>query len=125
MIRKWDPRNVEILLYKFFLKYGTYVMKSPSPTHTAHYIRALAAFEQKEKRHKIGAIRIRERTMTIEDKKRYLMEGLVGPSLALKLLEKFNWKPIDIFNADPLDLYDIDGVGPVTVSNIMEILGRK
>jgi len=80
--------------------------------------------EQREEKREV-ALRGDKRTMSIEERQRYILEGLpnISAVLAKRLLKHF--KTIrNIANAEEEDLFQVDGIGKVTAKEIVEIFTR-
>ncbi|RLF38248.1 MAG: hypothetical protein DRN00_00190 [Thermoplasmata archaeon] len=111
-------------LASIILDYGIPILNTKNHKETADLLTVMLKREQKEEKREV-ALRGDKRTMSIEERQRYILEGLpnVSAVLAKRLLKHF--KTIrNIANAEEEDLFQVDGIGKVTAKEIVEIFTR-
>ena len=111
-------------LASIILDYGIPILNTKNHKETADLLTVMLKREQREEKREV-ALRGDKRTMSIEERQRYILEGLpnVSAVLAKRLLKHF--KTIrNIANAEEEDLFQVDGIGKVTAKEIVEIFTR-
>jgi len=122
--RNIRPSSIYGCLASIAIDYKIPVLFSRNQKETADLILAMARREQKEEKKDIP-IRGGKKSMTLQERQQYIVEGLpnVSSILAKRLLKRF--KTIrNIANAEEEELYSVDGIGRATAKDIFEVFNR-
>ena len=105
--------------------FGIPVIFTKNAKETADILFLTARREQEEKKHDI-ALRTNKPSMSLRDKQLFIVEGFpnVSSVIAERLLEHFG-SIRSIVNASEEELQEVQGVGPLTASDIYKILNTN
>jgi len=107
---KWQPQAILRIIETIEVKYGIPVVPSPNFEWTALYIKARATALGRSEEKKVYALRVGRKPKDVQERILYVVEGLVGPVLARRLLKKF--KTIKrLANAQKVELMLVEGIG--------------
>ena len=112
-------------LSSLILDYNISTIWTKNKRESANFIFLTAKREQfKNKRNEV--IRIRKKSLSLEEEQKYLVAGLpyVNSVLAERLLRKFG-SPIRVFNAKKEELMEVKKIGEKKANKILEVLKTK
>jgi len=107
---KWRPSAVLRIIEVVETKYGIPVIPTPNFQWTAAYIAAKARELGRPEEKRVYPIRHGRKPMDIQERILYVAEGLVGPTLARRLLQHFTTLR-NIANASTHELMRVEGIG--------------
>lgn len=122
VVRAVHPNAIRGALLAVAVDFGIPIIPSKDEADTAGILLILAKREQEE-RGKEVAVRGERKGMTLEEKQRYIVEGLPGVSavLAKRLLEHFGTVE-RVMTASEWELQRVQGIGPEKAREIREVL---
>lgn len=121
-IRGIHPNAIRGALLAVAVDFCVPILWSKNEDDTAAFLLVLAKREQLEKERPI-AVRGERKGLTLEEKQRYIVEGLPGISavLAKRLLEHFGTVE-GVMTASEEELQKVRGIGPEKAKEIREVL---
>ena len=117
---EWRPSAVMSIIEAIESKYGIPIVPSANFQWTATYIVAKAKQLGRSEEKKVYPIRYGKKPMDVQERILYVAEGLVGPTLARRLLEQFRTLT-NIANATPNELKRVQGIGAERARLIWQI----
>ena len=108
--RGWRVQSVLRVLDTLVLDMNIPVLFTPSKEATVAWIVAKAKSLGKTEEKKVMRMRVEKKPMTLEERVLYVAEGLVGPTLARRLLAKFKTLK-NLANASVHELMSVEGIG--------------
>ncbi len=118
--RQWRIQSVLRVIDTIILEYKVPVLHTPNLKATIEWIAAKAKSLGKTNEKKIVRMRTEKKPMTLHEKILYVAEGLVGPTLARKLLKHFKTLKA-IANASITELTRVEGIGEKRATEIYAI----
>jgi len=107
---KWNITAVLRVIDEIVLNWEIPVIPSPSRDATVKWLIAKAKALGETGKKKPPRLRVKKKPLSINDRILYVAEGLVGPTLARKLLEHFKTLR-NIANASSIELMRVEGIG--------------
>jgi len=117
---KWNTTSILRVLDEIILKYHVPILPSPNKDVTAQWLVAKARSLGDTSRKRTIRLRVEKKPMTLNERILYVAEGLVGPTLARKLLEYFGTLR-NIANASIGELMRVEGIGEKRAREIYAI----
>lgn len=121
---KWNTTSILRVLDEIILKYHVPVLPSPNKDATAQWLAAKARSLGDTSRKRTIRLRVEKKPMTLNERILYVAEGLVGPTLARKLLEHFGTLR-NIANASISELMRVEGIGEKRAREIYAIFNTR
>ena len=121
---KWKPQAILRLIETIQIKYGIPIVYSPSWEWTALYIKTKAESLGKPEEKKVYPIRHEKKPLSIQERILYVAEGLVGPTLARRLLDEFGTLK-RIANASRVELMRVEGIGKERAELIWRVFNTR
>ena len=120
--RNMNPKAILGSIVAIIVDFGIPVLFTRDAKETADILFLTAKREQEEKQHDI-ALRVGKPSRSLRDKQRFIIEGLpnVSSVIAERLLEHFG-SIRGIANASEEELQEVQGIGPLTASDIHKVL---
>ena len=100
------------------------VLNTPNKQATIEWLIAKAKSLGKTEDKRVMRLRVEKKPMTINDRILYVAEGLVGPTLARKLLKHFKTLK-NIANASIRELLVVEGIGEKRAREIYSIFNTE
>lgn len=116
----WRIQSVLRVMDTLILDYGIPILNTPSKDATAKWMIAKAKSLGRTESKRIVRMRTEKKSESIEDKVLYVAEGIIGPSLARKLLSHFKTLR-NIANASITELMRVEGIGEARAREVFEI----
>lgn len=108
--RGWRIQSILRVLDTLILDMGIPVLNTPSKEATIAWIVAKAKSLGRTEEKRVFRMRVEKKPMDIQDRILYVAEGIIGPTLARKLLERFKTLR-NIANASKHELLSVEGIG--------------
>jgi len=108
--RGWRIQSVLRVLDTLMLEYNIPVLNTPGKKSTIMWLVSKARSLGKTEEKNVFRLRVEKKPPAINERILYVAEGLVGPVLARKLLEKFKTLR-NIANASVVELMSVEGIG--------------
>jgi len=121
---KWKPQAILRLIETVQTKFGIPIVYSPSWQWTALYIKTKAEALGRPEEKKVYPIRHEKKPMDIHERILYVAEGLVGPTIARRLLEEFGTLK-NIANASRVELMRVEGIGKERAELIWRVFNTR
>jgi len=121
---KWRITAVLRIIDELTLDWGIPVIPSPNWYATAAWIAAKARSLGETGRKRVLRLRVEKKPPTLRERILYVAEGLVGPTLARRLLEKFKTLR-RIANASVAELMTVEGIGEKRAREIYAIFNTE
>ncbi len=118
--RQWRIQSVLRVIDTIILDYGIPVINTPNKRATIEWIAAKAKSLGRTGEKRVYRLRVEKKPMTIHERILYVAEGLVGPTLARKLLQHFRTLKA-IANASIVELMRVEGIGEKRATEIYAI----
>lgn len=118
--RAWKMQSILRVIDTLILEMNIPVLYTPHKEATIAWIIAKAKSLGKTEEKKIMRMRVEKKPMSLEERVLYVAEGLVGPTLARRLLAKFKTLK-DIANASVYELMSVEGIGEKRAQEIYAI----
>ncbi len=121
-IRDIHPNAIRGAISSLVLDYGIPVIYSRNQEETASLIRTMAKREQEDKEKEIS-VRGDQKKLDINERQRYIVEGLphISSVLAKRLLSHF--KTVEsIFNSKESELQQVEGIGEKIAKEIRKVI---
>lgn len=107
---KWNITVILRIIDEITLNWKIPIIPSPNKEATTKWLIAKAKALGETNKKKPPRLRVKKKPMTINERILYVAEGLVGPTLARKLLEHFKTLK-NVANASTLELMKVEGIG--------------
>ncbi len=108
--RGWRIQSVLRVIDSLILDFQIPVLNTPNKKATIEWLAAKAKSLGKPEEKRVYRMRVEKKPLTLNQRILYVAEGLVGPKLARKLLERFKTLKA-IANADVKELMTVEGIG--------------
>jgi len=118
--RQWRVQSVLRVIDTIILDFGIPIISTPNKKATIEWLVAKAKSLGRTEEKRVYRMRVEKKPLTIHEKILYVAEGLVGPTLARKLLEYFGTLKA-IANASMAELMRVEGIGEKRASDIYAI----
>lgn len=122
--RGWRIQSILRVIDTLMLEYGIPVLNTPNKRSTIAWLIAKAKSLGKTEEKRIYRLRVEKKPMTIHERILYVAEGLVGPTIARKLLKEFKTLK-NLANADIKQLMLIEGIGEKRAREIYLIFNTE
>ncbi len=117
---KWKLTSILRIIDEIVIDWNVRIIPSPNKKATISWLIAKAKSLGSAERKKPPRLRVEKKPMDINTRILYVAEGIVGPTLARRLLKKF--KTIrNIANANITELMSIEGIGEKRAKEIYAI----
>ncbi len=117
---RWRITPILRVLDELVLDWGLPVIPTPNWRATAAWLAAKARSLGETGRKRIVRLRVEKKPPTIKERILYVAEGLVGPTIARRLLEKFKTLR-RLANASIAELMTVEGIGEKRAREIYDI----
>ncbi|KSW11337.1 hypothetical protein CF15_00240 [Pyrodictium occultum] len=121
---RWNIAAILRILDEIVLDWGIPVIPAHSKRATIVWLAAKAKSLGKTEEKRIVRLRVEKKPPTIQERILYVAEGLAGPVLARRLLERFGTLR-RIANASIRELMTVEGVGEKRAKEIYEIFNTE
>ncbi len=121
---KWNIASVLRVLDELVLDWGIAVIPTHNQKATISWLVAKAKSLGKPEEKKVVRLRVEKKPMTLQDRILYVAEGLAGPVIARRLLEKFGTLR-RIANASIGELMVVEGVGEKRAKEIYSVFNTE
>ncbi len=118
--RGWRIQSVLRVIDTILLDYNVPVINTPNKKATIEWLIAKAKSLGRTSEKRVYRLRVEKKPLSLHKRILYVAEGLVGPTLARKLLEHFKTLKA-IANASILDLMRVEGIGEKRATEIYAI----
>lgn len=118
--RSWRIQSILRVLDTLILDVGIPVLYTPDSEATILWIASKAKSLGRTNDKKIVRMRVEKKPMSLNERILYVAEGLVGPQLARRLLERFKTLRA-IANASVIELMSVEGIGEKRAQDIYAI----
>ncbi len=122
--RGWRIQSVLRVLDTLMIDFGLPVLNTPNKNATIEWLAAKAKSLGKTEEKRILRLRVEKKPPTIRERILYVAEGLVGPTLARKLLREFKTLR-SIANASVRELMTVEGIGEKRAREIYLIFNTE
>lgn len=122
--RNWKIQSILRVIDTLLLEYNIPVLHTPHKEATIAWLVAKAKSLGKTEEKKVLRMRVEKKPMNIQERILYVAEGLVGPVLARRLLEKFKTLR-NIANASVYELMSVEGIGEKRAQEIYAIFNTE
>ncbi|HID41173.1 MAG TPA: hypothetical protein EYP33_03345 [Pyrodictium sp.] len=117
---KWNIAALLRILDELVLDWGIPVIPTHNKKATAAWIAAKARSLGKTEEKRILRLRVEKKPLTLNERILYVAEGLAGPTLARRLLERFKTLR-RIANASIQELMSVEGIGEKRAKEIYAV----
>lgn len=117
---RWNIAALLRILDELVLDWGIPVIPTHNKRATVAWLAAKAKSLGKTEEKRVIRLRVEKKPLTLNERILYVAEGLVGPTLARRLLEKFGTLR-RIANASIQELMTVDGIGEKRAKEIYAI----
>ncbi|HIQ23720.1 MAG TPA: hypothetical protein EYH50_01565 [Pyrodictium delaneyi] len=117
---RWNIAALLRILDELVLDWGIPVIPTHNKRATVAWLAAKAKSLGKTEEKRVIRLRVEKKPLTLNERILYVAEGLVGPTLARRLLEKFRTLR-RIANASIQELMTVDGIGEKRAKEIYAI----
>mgnify|MGYP000403799662 CR=1 FL=1 len=117
---KWNLTAVLRVMDEIITTWNLRILPSPNKDATVSWLAAKAKSLGTSARKRIARLRVEKKPMTLNERILYVAEGLVGPTIARKLLRHFKTLR-SIANASVAELMKVEGVGEKRAREIYAI----
>jgi DNA excision repair protein ERCC-4 len=124
LYREWKIQSVLRVIDTLILDYGVPVLFTPHKDATIAWLVAKAKSLGKTEEKKVYRMRVEKKPMTIRERILYVAEGIVGPTLAKRLLSKFKTLR-NLANASVYELMSVEGIGEKRAQEIYAIFNTE
>ncbi len=121
---KWNIASILRILDELVLDWGIAIIPTHSQKATISWLVAKAKSLGRPEEKKVVRLRVEKKPMTLQEKILYVTEGLAGPVIARRLLEKFGTLR-RIANAPINELMNIEGIGEKRAEEIYSIFNTE
>lgn len=121
---KWNITAILRVLDEIALKYKVPILPTPDKNATIQWLVAKAKSLGETNKKKTIRLRVEKKPMTLNERILYVAEGLVGPTLARKLLKHFGTLR-NIANASVSELMKVEGIGEKRAREIYAIFNTR
>ena len=121
---KWKPQAILRIIEAVQTKYNIPIVYTPNFDWTAKYILAKAKALGKPEEKKVYPIRYGKKPLDLQERILYVAEGLVGATLARRLLTHFKTLR-NIANASKIQLMSVEGIGTERANQIWLIFNTE
>ncbi len=118
--RQWRIQSVLRVIDTILLEYEVPLINTPNKRATIEWLAAKAKSLGRVEEKKIYRLRVEKKPMSIHERILYVAEGLVGPTLARRLLQHFGTLRA-IANASIAELTKVEGIGEKRAFEIYSI----
>lgn len=118
--RSWRIQSILRILDTLILEIGLPVLFTPDTESTIAWIAAKARSLGRTDEKRVVRMRVEKKPMSLNERILYVAEGIVGPQLARRLLERFKTLRA-IANASVVDLMSVEGIGEKRAQDIYAI----
>jgi ERCC4-type nuclease len=122
--RDWRIQSVLRVLDTIILELEIPVLFTPSKEATIAWIVAKSKSLGKTEEKRVVRMRVERKPMSIEERILYVAEGLVGPTIARRLLQRFKTLR-SIANASIYELMSVEGVGEKRAQEIYALFNTE
>ncbi|MEZ0394573.1 MAG: ERCC4 domain-containing protein [Desulfurococcaceae archaeon] len=120
----WRIQSVLRAMDELVLDVGVPILNTPGPRATAEWVAAKAASLGETSKKTVQRLRVEKKPMELMDRILYVAEGLAGPTLARRLLDRFCTLR-DVANAGIQDLMQVEGIGERRATEIFMIFNTR
>jgi len=117
---KWNIAAVLRVIDELIMDWGIPVLPTHNKKATIAWLAAKARSLGKTEEKRIVRLRVEKKPLTLQERILYVAEGLVGPKLARKLLQRFKTLR-RIANASVAELMSVEGIGEKRAREIYAI----
>ncbi|MET1128693.1 MAG: ERCC4 domain-containing protein [Thermoproteota archaeon] len=121
---KWNMGAALRILDEIILDWGIPVLNTPNRRATAAWLAAKAKSLGSLQEKRVARMRVEKKPMTLNERILYVAEGIVGPTLARRLLRKFRTLR-RIANASMTELMSVEGIGEKRAKEIYAIFNTE
>ncbi len=122
--RGWRIQSVLRILDELLLDFKIPVLNTPNKRATIEWLVAKAKSLGKPEEKKVYRMRVEKKPLTLQERILYVAEGLVGPKLARKLLERFKTLRA-VANASMEELMTVEGIGEKRAGEIYALFNTE
>lgn len=117
---RWNIKAVIRIIDELIIDWGLKIIPSPNKKATIEWLIAKAKSLGMVERKKPPRLRVKKKPVSLNDQILYVAEGLVGPILARRLLNRFKTLK-NIANASISELMKVEGIGEKRAKEIYSI----
>jgi ERCC4-type nuclease len=121
---KWNVGAALRILDEIILDWGIPVLNTPNKRATVVWLAAKAKSLGSLQEKRVARMRAEKKPMTLNERILYVAEGIVGPTLARRLLRKFRTLR-RIANASMVELMSVEGIGEKRAKEIYAIFNTE
>lgn len=122
--RNWHIQSLLRVIDTLLLEYHIPVLNTPSKEATLKWIVAKAKSLGRTEDKRVIRMRVEKKPMSLNERILYVAEGIVGPTIARRLLKKFKTLKA-LANASVYELMSVEGIGEKRAQEIYALFNTE